>query len=60
MIERLKKAEKEKGGGNRWSELKMDLKAGWGVEQIEGGDICCIGGVTVRMRGNESSDCVEG
>lgn len=51
-----------KGGwrGNRWSELKMDLKAGWGVEQIEGGDICCIGGVTVRMRGNESSDCVEG
>lgn len=51
--------EKDKGN-KRQSELKIDLKAGWGVEQIKRGDICCIGGVTVRMRGNESNDCEEG
>ncbi len=36
----------------------MDFEAGWGAEQIEGGDkLCSVGGVTVRTRGNESGDC---
>lgn len=39
----------------RWSELEIDLKAGWGGEQIEGGDDV-VGEGTVRMKGNESSD----
>lgn len=37
-----------------------DLKAVWVWELIAGGDIYYKGFVTVRMRGNEDSDCDAG